>query len=72
VTSGFYQSDKKEGKGFKSDSSFWRRAFRRHLLEVDDFVARLLEGHSNVLRRGVIGQVSYNSFLPVCLLRCIK
>jgi hypothetical protein len=56
-----YQSDKEEGNGYKSDS-FRRRAFRRHLLNADDFVAQLLEGHWNVFRRGVIWQVPYSSF----------
>jgi hypothetical protein len=37
-------------------------AFRRQLLDADDFVAQLLEGHCNVFRPGVIGQVLYNSF----------
>jgi hypothetical protein len=36
--------------------------FRRHLLDADDFIAQLLEGHSNVFRRGAIGQVPYNIF----------
>jgi hypothetical protein len=57
-----YQSDKEEGKRYKSDSSFQRRTFRRHLLDADDFVAQLLEGHSNVFRRGVNLQVPYKSF----------
>jgi hypothetical protein len=41
------KSDKVEGKGYKNDFSFRRRAFRRHLLDADDFVAQLLEGHCN-------------------------
>jgi hypothetical protein len=51
-----------EGKGHESQFSFRRRAFRRHLFDADDFVAQLPEGHSNVFRRGVNGQVPYNSF----------
>jgi hypothetical protein len=57
-----YQSDKEEGKGYKGDSSFRRRTLRLHVLDADDFVALLLEGHYNVFRRGVIVQVPYNSF----------
>jgi hypothetical protein len=37
-------------------------AFRRHLLDADDFVAQLLEGHCNVFKSGAIVQVPYNSF----------
>jgi hypothetical protein len=33
------------------------RAFRRHLLDADNFIAQLLEGHSNVFDRGVTGQM---------------
>jgi hypothetical protein len=42
--------------------SFGRRALRSHLLDADDFVAQLLEGHCNVFRLGVIRQVPDNSF----------
>jgi hypothetical protein len=35
--------------------------FGSHLLDVDDFVSQLLEGHCNVFGRGVTGQMPDNS-----------
>jgi hypothetical protein len=43
-----HQGDEEEGKGDKSVTSCRRGAFRRHLLDAYNFVAQLLEGHSNV------------------------
>jgi hypothetical protein len=39
-----------------------RGVFSSRLLDADDFIAQLLEGHSDIFRRGVIGKMPDNSF----------
>jgi hypothetical protein len=54
-----HKGEKEGGKGYKDDFSCWRRVFRRHLFDADNFLAQLLAGHYNIFGRGVIGQIAW-------------